>query len=432
MSAQAREVKRSSFVNHVVFVGVSLAVLASLRIGAQLSGKFQASKTTFDSPQEAKRSAANTTTENDLLLLSVPFYVYEELAWVSATYSGIPVGNYAKEPRSSKHSDDYWFMQASLRHPMRTRNPEDAKLFVAPILMNFFDRRVSGKHGKNLCWKGKCNRKLLKYAGDFLNSSPWFQTSPHLHIAVISHFAYMKPWWLPKKPDVLTNALYQCHAVTFEGRKPNAPDRLAFPNYYVGNSCPLAPIKSHDLAMIANMEADSSSRNGHFQDRRDICTWIKEANGSTSVCGSGNQCPALAQAKFGFHARGDTFGSNRLMDTILSGTVPLFTREEQYDILPSWIDWKLLSYFVATGNTTNKREFLQSLESVLQDKEGYKRRQEDILQNRKLFDWMTLHPFDTYMYMLQAEIYPETRHASSPWSALILPPLAKSSAGRNQ
>jgi hypothetical protein len=32
-----------------------------------------------------------------------------------------------------------------------------------------------------------------------------------------------------------------------------------------------------------------------------------------------------------------------------------------------------------------------------------------------------LHPFDTYMYMLQAEVYPESRHSSSPWSVLILP-----------
>jgi hypothetical protein len=34
------------------------------------------------------------------------------------------------------------------------------------------------------------------------------------------------------------------------------------------------------------------------------------------------------------------------MDTILSGTVPLFTRREQYEVLPDWIDWKQLSYFV--------------------------------------------------------------------------------------
>ena len=72
----------------------------------------------------------------------------------------------------------------------------------------------------------------------------------------------------------------------------------------------------------------------------------------------------LAQSRFGFHVRGDTFGANRLFDTILSGTVPIFTFKEQYDILPQWVDWKGLSYFVSI---TTEDAFTESLDRILAD-----------------------------------------------------------------
>ena len=97
------------------------------------------------------------------------------------------------------------------------------------------------------------------------------------------------------------------------------------------------------------------------------------------------------------------------MDTILSGTVPIFTHPEQYDILPSWIDWSQLSYFVTmTSSTTNKGEFLKSLDDILKDDKGYRQRHQAVLQHRSLFDWTTLYPFDAYMFMLQKDVYPET------------------------
>jgi hypothetical protein len=42
----------------------------------------------------------------------------------------------------------------------------------------------------------------------------------------------------------------------------------------------------------------------------------------------------------GFMSRGDTWGSNRLVDAIISCTVPIFTAEEQYKILPSFYQWR--------------------------------------------------------------------------------------------
>ena len=45
---------------------------------------------------------------------------------------------------------------------------------------------------------------------------------------------------------------------------------------------------------------------------------------------------------------------------------------------------------------------------ILEDTKGYNSRYHAVLQHRNLLDWYKLHPFDIYMYSLQAEPYPET------------------------
>ena len=57
---------------------------------------------------------------------------------------------------------------------------------------------------------------------------------------------------------------------------------------------------------------------------------------------------------------------------------------------------------------TTQESFLQRLTEILQDEETYQRKYKTLLANKHLFDWETLYPFDTYMYMLQAKLYPET------------------------
>jgi hypothetical protein len=378
------------------------------------------------------------------LLLSVPFYVYDNLAWVNATWGGMPVREAALTV-AAKHSDDYWFLQASLRHPMRTRDIANAKLFVIPTLQNLFFHRLEPGHGHgDLCWKGLCNERLMEYAGTVLESSRSFQEYPDRHLAVTSQWAYEVGHFKLKMPASLANVLFQSHAITFEQRQYNSPQRLQFPSYYVGRRCPLSEEKIYDVAIIASLH-HHDHRNGH-EDRRSICEWLmtnlskqesmmmvdKKNNNSSSTattiripfCGQGKQCPVLAQSKFGIHVRGDTFGSNRLMDTILSGTIPIFTRREQYDIVPSWIDWKQFSYFIDMENAT-QTSFLASLTELVYDKAGdYHEKYQALMEHRHLFDWTTLYPFDTYMYMLQAELYPDTRRdpTTSPWSGLALPP----------
>ncbi len=208
---------------------------------------------------------------------------------------------------------------------------------------------------------------------------------------------------------------------------------MRFSSYLVGNPCPITSEtttrKLYDLVLIATLKPTDK----RFADRQRICEWIHHNNNNNTaaaaawnllvpICGTGVQCPTLAQSKFGLHVRGDTLGSQRLMDTLLSGTVPIFTRIKQYQVQPPWIDWDQLSYFV---NVTTQSTFIESLAKILQDERGYQQRHESVLRHRPLLDWHTLYPFDTYLYMLQAEVYPESRRDTSPWSALILPPPTK-------
>ena len=91
----------------------------------------------------------------------------------------------------------------------------------------------------------------------------------------------------------------------------------------------------------------------------------------------------------------------------------------------TWIDWKQLSYYLPVHNCshvtkrpctkqslepdTTKEMFVEGMERILADKEGYEQTHRAVLANRELFDYTTLYPFDTYLYMLQAHLYPETR-----------------------
>eukprot|EP00980_Cylindrotheca_fusiformis_P031335 scaffold26197_cov201-Cylindrotheca_fusiformis.AAC.1 len=141
------------------------------------------------------------------------------------------------------------------------------------------------------------------------------------------------------------------NAVVFEAKDlfPNPGFRHTFTSYYVGSGCELSEEKPYDVAMIASLKGNPA-----FKDRKNICKWLSSSNSTAkvSVCGRGAQCPALAQSKFGLHAPGDTWGSQRLMDTILSGSVPIFTHVNQYEIAGHWIDWSQLSYYLPVHNDT--------------------------------------------------------------------------------
>jgi len=119
--------------------------------------------------------SSNVTSRN--LLLSVPFYVYENLAWTTATWGrNSTMEELSKLPNRRKHFDDFFFMKSSLVHPMRTLDPNKAKIFVIRLLMNAYaDQHYhSGKEYK-LCHRHDCNVNLMYRAVETLEESKWFQ-----------------------------------------------------------------------------------------------------------------------------------------------------------------------------------------------------------------------------------------------------------------
>jgi hypothetical protein len=241
-----------------------------------------------------------------------------------------------------KHTDDYWFLQSTFRHPLRVYDPDKAKFFVVPILLNQLMYNM-----EEFCYLDKCWEDLVKMADETLGRSEYFHRFNGAdHILVASHSSPKER--LPKgyRPKSKSWTKYYPHLTNcnilvyydLPGSRFNSKKRL-----YVSEPCTPVTGKTHELSMIASMDITKAAH----QDRHNICLWIQEEqpnssaatnittndtdptrapflhNYSKAVCGRGSQCPNLAQAKYGFHVRGDKLGSNRLADTLLSGTVPI-------------------------------------------------------------------------------------------------------------
>jgi hypothetical protein len=261
------------------------------------------------------------------------------------------------------------------------------------------------KTTSQVCWNSRCGRELVEYIDTTLGESKYFQRSNGRdHFIPMSFFMFYR---VRGKRHYLPN-LKKLNEMSFEIEKNNNPDRLSFPSLYMGQPCDQVKNKTRDLAFIATLESGraKSNNNINFRSRRMICDLLHgpnkaelpstKKNYTMPVCGKGAQCPALAEARFGFHLGGDSPGANRLIDTLLSGTVPIFTLESQRAVLPHWFDWDELSYF---ANASAPEEyFLADVDRILADQEGYKKRLHNVLSHRYLFDWKGCGPFDTYMY----------------------------------
>ena len=95
------------------------------------------------------------------------------------------------------------------------------------------------------------------------------------------------------------------------------------------------------------------------------------------------------------HFRGDTWGSNRLLDLLMTETIPLFTNEQQYNILPNFIPFREMSYLI---NVTTKEAFYESLDTILELPESeYQQKLNLIRQYAPYFDHTHVARFDGYM-----------------------------------
>ena len=349
------------------------------------------------------------------LLLSVPFYIYEneflkddkvlnitemyeyrtmELHTKSNTkYTPTSLQNrtfleYAEAFKHYKHFGDVHFIRSALQHPMRVMNPEDAKLFVVPSLLTYLIQCKMEKK-ENIAHK-------LQHMNKVLGASHWFlRNDGKDHIAPVAYF---------NGRGLIRNnfhLLARCNIVQFH-EDPVDPTyinaayqkiRNMFTIFKVGRACSVVPFeqKTQDFAFIGKLHGKGPRLDKRYDDRRNTCNWMSQANYSYSVCGKGDQCPHLSNALLGFHLRGDSWSSNRLFDTLLSGTVPVFTNEHQYGSQPQWYDWDRISYFV---NVQNKTNFIHSTKEILKNKTDIMVKTKNVLDNKDLFDWQTIVPFD--------------------------------------
>jgi hypothetical protein len=377
--------------------------------------------------------------------LKLPFYIYDnDLNWLNATINGKFIDD--TDFHRFKHADDYWMLQAALHHPMRTHDPSKAKLFFVPTLMNvMYELSHSAwkmKVNLQMCVNVTCDnnpqfprthRILFKRTNELLRQSPWFQRfNGKDHVIVTSHADSECAYTKPREQYIARYRLriWQMSKIVFENRFTSldngvnrSPEVAAnigggsdIPALYVAKPCPFIHNKTADFAMVASLHSDIKDiqKKARFQSRRDICNWLsRAANYSVSHCGQGNQCPVLSQARYGFHVKGDTLGANRLQDTILSGTVPIFTHPDQYKVLPNFIPWKALSEFV---NVTTFESFTASLDAILsQPPEVYEAKRKLVLQWRDAVDVTTKVPFDLYMSEFATRLGLSNRLSPSYW-----------------
>jgi len=455
-SAASSSSSSSSTWNRVVRSASAIAAcvgLASLVVASHRAQKFASlgDSAEFTDDATAWSPYATPAVSGDSLL-GVKFYVYDDFAVPSRlTLDGKPLPvrletldpqrpTHTVSPSLVKHLDDVLLARQAVRHPMRTDNASEAALFYVPTPLN-----AVSMFGQRLCHHTKdgetlCGREILKRDGKALRESKWYQKSlGRDHVVVMSSYIhdYLKrkevhldeyntnvfQSRLGAAPGITTSShdfdfadyapmsMLRCNHITWENRvmrvpqngELKLPERFALPSFYVGRRCSVrqGPVPN-DFALIASFE----TWNQKIGERIKLCDVLKRNDTSFRVdaCGPGKQCPALAQAKFGFHVRGDTPGSNRLMDTILSGTVPIFTHEKQYGVLPSFIDWRKLSYFADIK--ADRKTLVRSLRAIVQDERGYAKRRKAVLRNLKLFDYSTKLPFEMYMYHFSLLIYP--------------------------
>jgi hypothetical protein len=151
-------------------------------------------------------------------------------------------------------------------------------------------------------------------------------------------------------------------------------------------------IDKKDFAMVATPKPEYI----FFRSRSNVCEWLQHGqNYSVSHCGQGPQCPALGQSRYGFHLRGNTWGSNRLTDTLLSGVSPLLASVEQIMIFPDFVSCLNLVYLVDVSSEVNFHKSLQGI-LMLSDEECQEKLA-NINIHRGIFDHTKGRPFDLYM-----------------------------------
>jgi len=312
-------------------------------------------------------------------------------------------------------------MRSAMNHPMRVNDPEKATLFYVPALMNVISvTSLNRSFRYNYCVNNKCNYELFDVINKYLGNSKWFQRKNGAdHIIVASHYGFNTIW--EKKDEANFESMefsrkvanyyrniFNCNKVIFEHASQgdiHNQDRINFPAMYVGKRCEDSNNEIRNrFVFLANFERSA--------ERKEMVEWIRKVTFTENqdLIGSDLEfCPNIGYGKYGFHVKGDSYGASRLIDLILNGVVPVFTEQEQYNILPSWLPFRWISFY---ADVSSQHAFMVSLQEIIVDDSNYEMKHNAILKYKDLFDYETNFPFDMYMYHFAKEI--KEKEKSSP------------------
>ena len=310
------------------------------------------------------------------MIARTPFYLYDSIDWMN-------VSCLTDAYKHTKHSDDFWMLHHATTHPWRTQNASNARLFVVGGLFNLLaESEVWTK--ASCCIQGLCDKDLFAHAMAIVANSEWFARKKGTdHVIVASHYASHR---LMSRYA----ATRRMNAVSFE-KNIISPKYCNLASTYVGNGCRSKHHKRYDVSFVGNMAPKKKA----FGARRQACSWLGHQNAlSVGLCGHGrSHCPMLGESRLGLHIRGDTYGSNRLMDIFLSDAVPVFTHAEQYSILPPLFPWRDMTML---ADVSSMSAFIESLLSF-RNASAATQRQNQIKNASVVFDWSNPTLFEKYM-----------------------------------
>jgi hypothetical protein len=286
-------------------------------------------------------------------------------------------------------------------------DPNAAVLFVVDAYINHL--AITSNSGypflNSCCLSGICGADLLVDYDAALSQSQWFRrhggrdhvlvaSSPEETISILS--------------DLNLNALSAANRISFETNT-ISNGRLWIASTYVGRKCQ-PQSKTVDVSFIGALHPDRVSH----ELRRQACKWLSNQTDVTAgACGEGDQCPVVGQSRLGLHIRGDTVGANRLVDILLSESVPVLTNARQKNVLPLFLPWDKMTFLVDSDNSSLNHEaslptvsgshFVSSLKHILDNgyyAEVHKFNQEHCISS--LLDWeANAHMAELYMAAFQ-------------------------------
>eukprot|EP01134_Creolimax_fragrantissima_P003143 CFRG3143T1 len=310
---------------------------------------------------------------NELLSIqdeeTVPFYIYDSpgFEWLkNLTVHPDWIRNKERIYRH-KHGTERIFLDRAVSHPWRVLNPDEAKVFIVPFLLNYCPKKL--------------RQPMMQAIEKALRTSPHFQK--HLgrdHVIVASHYKLRTPNYFTPSMEKIMKYMTVAHGEVGSGKMPwrctsviptvdKHPNQNEVPRdllnlkfkerrykYFflgqidarkayttrsrIGQEFLHSPLKDTTMVYSSSSTPDVST----FTDQ--TCTYAqckKRRKCVKCLIDSHEYASIMAQSQFSLMIKGDTPISQRLYDSISFNTIPIiFSQKLWYEGLPfsSKVPWR--------------------------------------------------------------------------------------------